>query len=101
MKFEVPVTVANTADALRDSEATAPKHLKALLIQAANELEDYRKLIDDAGLELELAGSLRIGAMDSESRAMDVAKQVSLTVKSVAERMRAMRPRYVEPQEII
>lgn len=101
MKFEVPVTVLNVSDALREQESMAPKSLRALLIQAADELDDYRKLIDDAGLELELAASLRVGAMDSESKAMDVSKQVSATIRSVAQRMRDMKPRTVEQQAVI
>lgn len=99
MKFEAPVTVLDTAAALREQEPTAPKALRALMIQAADELDDCHRLMADAGVELELAASLRVGAMDSESKAMEVSKQVRLTLTAVAARLRDALPK-PEPESI-
>jgi hypothetical protein len=40
--------------------------------------------------ELEIAASLRVGAMDSNSRAEEITSQVRLTLKSVAARLREL-----------
>lgn len=40
--------------------------------------------------ELDTAASLRIGQMDSQSRADDVSREVRRTITSVAERLRAL-----------
>lgn len=93
MGFALPADPAlDTASLLRELEASAPnptpKSIRAAMIQAASELEDHKKLFQDAAQELELAASLRVGQMDSQSRADEVARQVRMTLTQLARRMR-------------
>jgi hypothetical protein len=90
MTFAFPENEKDTAAALRAAEPQAPKHIKALLIQAANELEDFERVATDAVRELTEAADLRIGMMDSQSRADDVTKQIRTTLTSIASRFRAL-----------
>lgn len=82
----------DTSILLRELEASAPnptpKAIRAAMIQAATELEDHKHLFQDAAQQLELAASLRVGEMDSQSRALEVGKQVRMTLTEVARRMR-------------
>jgi len=98
MKFEAPVTAPNTSQALRDSESTAPKALKALLIQAADELDDCHRLIEDAARELDEAAALKIGYTDSDNRVNEVARQIRSTLTGLGARMHSMKPRTVPDQ---
>lgn len=95
MGFALPVdTPADTAALLRELEACAPnptpKNIRAVMIQAATELENHKRLFQDAAQELELAASLRVGQMDSQSRADEVSRQVRMTLQQVAARMREL-----------
>lgn len=90
MTFEFPEHCDDTAAALRACESQAPKQMKELVIRAANELEDFHRVSADAARELDEAASLRIGQMDSQSRADEVSRQVRTTLASVASRLRAM-----------
>lgn len=105
MKFEAPEEVNNIATTLRGLEELHSKNLsaavRAVMRQAADKLDDYEHLVDDALLELDVAASLRIGMMDSESRIDEITKQIKLTITSVASRMRAIKEKNVEAQEII
>ena len=74
---------------LRDWEPRAPRDLKAILIQASDKLDDLAALLEAGAMELELAASLRVGQMDSQSKADEVNRQVRLTLTGLAERMRA------------
>lgn len=55
-----------------------------------DELQECKRFLAEAAIELELAASLRAGQMDSQSRADDVARQIRLTLTSVAARARAL-----------
>lgn len=90
MGFALPDDAVNTAAALRTLEPQAPKSLKAVMIQAATELDDLRRFVSDAAIELEAAAALRIGQMDSQSRADEVSRAVRLTLNSVAARARQL-----------
>lgn len=90
LAFSLPDDSPDIAQALRDLEPQAPKAMKATLLQAANELNAFKRLCSEGAEELELAASLRAGQMDSQSRADEVASQVRQTIRSVAERMRAL-----------
>lgn len=91
MGFALPVDdVADTAQSLRDLEPQAPKALKAVLIQAANELDDLKRLVRDGAQQLELAASLKVGQMDSQSRADEVATQIRMTMVQLAAQMREL-----------
>lgn len=90
MGFALPADVTDLTVELRNAEAQAPKHIKHLLVQAAQELESLRKLMRDGAEQLELAASLRVGQMDSQSRADEVARQVRLTMQDLAARMREL-----------
>lgn len=90
MTFELPDKYENTADALRALEPQAPKALKAVLIQAADELDDWQRVATDVVRELGEAATLRIGMMDSLSRADEVARQIKTTLTTAASRLRAL-----------
>lgn len=90
MKFELPTDTPDTAALLRELEPQAPKALKAVLIQAARELDDLKRLMADGAEQLALATALRIGQMDSASKAYEITEQIRLTVTGLAERMRAL-----------
>lgn len=54
------------------------------------DLQDCKRFLSEAAMELELAASLRAGQMDSQSRADEIAHQVRQTMVSVAARARAL-----------
>lgn len=56
----------------------------------SDELQECKRFLAEAAIELELAASLRVGQMDSQSRADEVARQVRLTLISLAARARAL-----------
>lgn len=93
MGFALPAdTPADTATLLRELEACAPnptpKNIRAVMIQAATELEAHQRLFEDAARELDEAAALRVGQMDSQSRADEMARQVRMTMVDLARRMR-------------
>jgi hypothetical protein len=54
------------------------------------ELQECKRFLAAAAIELEIAAGLRAGQMDSQSRADDVAHQIRQTILSVASRARAL-----------
>lgn len=90
MHFALPDDSADLAQSLRDAEPQAPKHLKALLIQAAQFIDAVKRMAPELANTLDLAASLRVGQMDSQSRADDVANQVRITLMSIAARLREL-----------
>jgi hypothetical protein len=90
LAFSLPDESADVAQALRDLEPQAPKAIKAVMLQAATELDAFRRLCEEGAQELELAANLRAGQMDSQSRADEIANQVRQTLRSVAARMRSL-----------
>ena len=89
MTFELPADPIDAASQLRSLEPQAPKHMKAVMIAAAAQLEAHTRLMADCASELEEAAKLRVGFMDSDSRAEQVTRQVRTTMESVAARLRA------------
>ena len=89
MQFALPEEIPNTVDSLRTLEPQAPKSIKATMLQAADELEMLRRCASESAQALELASTLRAGAMDSESRHQDVAREIHLTLTQVAAKLRA------------
>lgn len=87
MSFVLPDDAADLSQALRDAEAQAPKPLKALLIQAATELDAHKRLHEECAEELQLALSLRVGHMDSESRVVEVTNEIRATLERVIGRL--------------
>lgn len=59
-------------------------------LQAAADLFNLKHTLLLLAQELDIAASLRIGQMDSQSRADDVSRQVRLTLTSVAQRLREL-----------
>jgi hypothetical protein len=55
-----------------------------------DELQECKRFLAEAAIELELAASLRAGQMDSQSRADDIARQQRVTMTSLAARARAL-----------
>lgn len=90
MHFALPDDSADLAQSLRDAEPQAPKHLKPLLIQAAQFIDAVKRVAPELANTLDTAASLRVGQMDSQSRADDVANQVRITLMSTAARLREL-----------
>ncbi len=89
MQFALPEDVQNTADSLRVLEPQAPKSLKATMLQAANELDAFRRCMEESAQALELAATLKAGFMDSDSKHQEIAREIRLTLTQVAARLRA------------
>jgi hypothetical protein len=92
MTFELPQEPADIATNLRELESTAPnvtpKVIRAALIQAAKEIEDWRALALTHARTLEEAAALRVGMMDSLSKADEVSRQVKLAMTQTAQSLR-------------
>lgn len=88
MAFQLPDDVADTAGALRELEAQAPKAIKPLMLQAANELDKWRQLAATIAGELEEASRLRIGQMDTQSKTDEIVRQIQTVLTTAAERLR-------------
>lgn len=89
LAFKLPDDSTDLAQALEDIEPQAPKAIKPLLLQAARELRDARKLCAELAEALEHAASLRAGQMASQSRCDEIANEVRQTLVSVAARLRS------------
>jgi hypothetical protein len=93
MTFEAPESRTDTATHLRDLEQDAPKptskEIRAAMIQAAKELEDWRRLAEDASRELDEAASIHISQLASQSKVDEIQRQVKLTLQGLAQRFRA------------
>jgi hypothetical protein len=91
MTFELPTAISTAAE-LRDLEQNAPnvtpKAIRAALVKAAAELEQHEKRAADAIRYLEEAMALRVGQMDSHSRATEVDRQVKAAMKDAVARLR-------------
>ena len=88
MTFELPAVVS-TATELRDLEQNAPnvtpKSIRAALVSAAKIIEDHEKRRSDAVRILEEALRLKVGQMDSQSRAIEVERAIkSAMLQAVA-----------------
>lgn len=90
MTFEFPEDVVDTAAQLRGFEPQAPKQMKHVMIAAASELDLLKAVAREAIETLDEAVCLRVGAMDSDSRAQDVSRQVQMAMKGVADRLRPL-----------
>lgn len=90
MQFALPEEIPNTIDSLRALEPQAPKPLKAVMLQAADELHSLREACHESALALELAATLKAGTMDSESRHFEVARQINMTLTQIAAKLRAV-----------
>lgn len=92
MAFALPDTPADLATSLRELESTAPnvtpKVIRAALIQAAQEIEDWRAMALTHARTLEEATRLRIGMMDSQSKADEVSRQIQLALRQTAQALR-------------
>jgi hypothetical protein len=92
MTFELPPERTDTATLLRELEANAPnpvpKAIRAAMIQAAQELEAWRKLGQDAARQLEEAANVRISQMSTTSQADEIQRGVKRTMLDLAQRLR-------------
>lgn len=90
--FVLPVDRADTATRLRELEQSAPnpvsKTIRAAMIQAAKELEDWKMLAEDCVRMLEEAQSLRAGQMASQSRHDEVERTIKRAMSDTAVRLR-------------
>ena len=88
MSFTPPEDRKDTATLLRELEQSAntatSKAIRAAMIQAATELEDWHRLALNAALQLEEASRLRVSQMDTTHRAEEVHRQIKLTVDDLA-----------------
>jgi hypothetical protein len=94
MTFEVPPEPTDTASFLRDLEQncakTTPKEVRAALITAAQELEQWKKRGHDAARQLEEAANIRIGQMDSHARVDEIQRGVRSTMLELARAFREL-----------
>lgn len=87
MSFEIEITT-DIFEKLRDLEPQAPKHIKPVMLQAANELNYRRMVMQDVADELEAAANLKIGTMDSPSRIFDITQHIRSALMNGVERLR-------------
>jgi hypothetical protein len=94
MPFELPAERTDTATLLRELEQNAPntvgKAIRAAMIQAAKELEDWQRLADDTARQLEEAANVRISQMASTSQVEEVQRGVQRTMLDLATRFREL-----------
>lgn len=90
MAFQLPEDLTDAASQLRSFEPQAPKHMKAALLSSAAQLEANTRLMAQCAEDLETVSRLRIGAMDSQSRADEVAQAVRNVILDVAARLRML-----------
>lgn len=93
MNFKLPDEPVDLSIALREIETSRgalSADAKAVLIMAASALEDFKRERDDAVRDLEAAAAMRTGQMDSQSRLDEVARQIRVTLTTVAQRLRAL-----------
>lgn len=88
MTFELPAHLSTSAE-LRDLEQNAPnvtpKSIRAALVSAAKLIEDHEKRRSDAVRILEEALRMKVGQMDSQSRAIEVERSIkSAMLQAVA-----------------
>lgn len=88
MGFELPAVIVDIPTALREAETDAPAKLKPLLIQAAQEMELNARNAASAVAVLDEAMALRIGVMDSQSRADEVSSAMRRAMESAADKLR-------------
>lgn len=88
MTFQMPADNTDTASVLRDLEPQAPKNIKSIMIKAAQELEDYKSLCDDVANLLTESSALKIGQMDSQSRADEITTIIKNSVAGAIDRLR-------------
>lgn len=94
MTFELPESAKTTAAYLRDVEQncakTTPKEVRAALLDAAKALETWERLAEDTARQLEEAANVRIGQMDSHSRADEIQRGIKATMLDLAARFREL-----------
>jgi hypothetical protein len=94
MSFAMPVEIEDTVATLRELEQNAPRQtsreIRTAMIQAAKELEDWQNLAADCIRRLDEAMALRVGQMDSDSRAHEVQRQVKATMSDITARLREL-----------
>lgn len=90
MKFKLPDDSVDTAATLRELEENAPPPIRSVLIKAAQELEYAKKIAIEMVAVLDEAASLRIGQMDSQSRADEVLRQIHHALQHVAAQLRTI-----------
>lgn len=93
MVFTLSDQPADITAALRSLEAEERKlspTAKALIVMAVDTLEDQRRLLQDISTELSAASKMRVGMMDSQSRADEVARHIQTTMVSLDQRIREL-----------
>lgn len=67
------------------TEETKPR---GPLAQALGQVEDLKQLCASCAQELEQASNIRVGLMDSDSRRVEMQRQLQATLVNVARRLR-------------
>lgn len=92
MTFESPIIGPVTSAELRDIEQAAPKTtpqaIRSAMVRAAGEIEEWERRATDAVKLLEEAQALRIGQMDSHSRATEIDRRVKQAMAEAVVRLR-------------
>lgn len=82
---EQPLSLAAS---LRAAEPQAPKQMKTLLIQAAEHIDHLSPVLREVVASLDEAAQLRVGAMDSDSRAQEISTSQTQAIRQAADRLR-------------
>ena len=94
MSFALPTKRTDTASLLRELEAAAPnpvpKAIRTAMIQAAQELEQWQKLGEDAARSLEEAANVRISQMATTARVEEAQRGVRSTMLELARQFREL-----------
>lgn len=105
MTFADPVESLNAkSTALRDYENEAPRHMRPAMQEAADEIDTLQRQVDDCAAaqrevrgmlkdwaaQLEATTQVRIGQMDSASRAQEKNDGARNQVLDVVRKMRAL-----------
>lgn len=103
MAFTLDNTPGDIAAELRFAADDHPKlspAVRSLLIAAADKLDDHKRLLEDVITELDGAAALKIGMMDSQSRADDVSRSIRGTLVGLSARSKELlaKPHAIPPR---
>ena len=104
MTFKLADMIPDIAATLRDYEMQTnlklPTGVRQAMIAAADRLDEQRKLLEDVATELDSAAALKIGMMDSQSRADEVTRCIRGTLVGLSARAKELlsKPQVAPPR---
>lgn len=97
MKFTLELPGPKISEALLEISDKAPREYRATILTAVTQLEQYYQLCEDGAAALRQALALKAGLMDTDSRIMDLAKQIRVTMADIEGKMREANQRCGAP----